>query len=299
MIYINFFLFITLLLYKIFKRILFVVIFCGIIFYNILSSKIIDLDFYTKDFVLQILFITTILFCVIFISFPEIKNNKDLCILLFTLFLLPYAIAVGTTNNISTQIIISLAPWGIIFAVLAGMDYANKVDKFLVMALLSLHLLFVASQMTLNLYKRPYHLIESYINQKHDVLIPGLGEIKVDLMTKNFIDDLSSFKRDCAIPSQVSFFGFYNIPGAVFGLDGIPKVIPWINNLNQAEFILNFTNLDDYHVLAVNNPIIGWDGGKLPELIDKNKDNYVFCGATEYPYANQVIQIWIKAKAHT
>jgi hypothetical protein len=201
--------------------------------------------------------------------------------------------AFGTANNFITQIIISLAPWGIILSVIANFNFPNILKSTLAKMLLSVYLLFVASQMLLNIYKQPYHLISSYREQKIEVKIQGLGVMKVDFLTKRFIENLQFVRNTCAIPPKITFFGFYNIPGVALGLEAIPPIFPWINNLNQAEKILDLYDLlNEPHIVAIQSPSISLKG-EIPSIFKRNRKDYVYCGSATYP-SQLHIQFWYK-----
>jgi hypothetical protein len=290
---IHFILLLSTISYAIFKNRVSLFIFISSIVYTPMSNNYFDIA--SKDFVLQMEFSFVILFTTIFIFLLKYTFNKDLFIIIFGLILLPFAVAIGSGNSIFTQIIISLAPWGIVIALLSNIYYKNVEDIVLTKLLFIVFIIVVSSQIFLNLFRIPYHMNSSYIAQSNLVYIKGLGNIKVDTKTSEFINGLHKAIKICKIPQKAEFYGMYNIPGVSLPLQSIPVSTPWLNDKAQTDVILKHNNKKHYHIVAIqlNNY------GKIPALpqIMKPYDNKLqYCGAVEYPYNNQKIQIWCTSK---
>ena len=290
----NFVLISLIVIYKIYQNKVFAIGFCFFIIILIVKDNFISFDFYSKNFVAQITLIALILISIMILALVEVKKNISLFVFLVVLFFLPYSMAFGTANNATTQIIISLAPWGIIISTITNLKYPIILDSSLSKILLVVYILFIASQMVLNIYKQPYNIVSSYREQDTEVEIQGLGRIKIDLATKGFIEELKSVRATCAIPEKSPFFGFYNMPGVALGLDAVPPIFPWLNNLNQAEYILNFYDkLNESHIVAIQSSSISLKG-EIPKFFERNEKDYVYCGSATNPFPRQTIQFWYK-----
>ncbi|MCT7501833.1 hypothetical protein N5S92_07500 [Aliarcobacter cryaerophilus] len=286
---IHLYLVISIFVYVFYRKVIAIFIVLFALVYTVYSNDYFVLV--SKNLVLQMQFLYIILFLSIVVSFSEIRKNKNLLVILFLLILLPFTVAIGSGNHIFTQIIISLASWGVLISTIVGINFQRVADTLMVKFLSLCFIIFVTIQMVLNLYRIPYHMVTPYIKQSNIVNLGELGYLKVDLETKQFIDNLESTKNICKIPSNIHFFGLYNIPGVALALDAIPPVSPWLNNIEQAEYILKYfdTSKESFIVgVQLRNGHIP----SLPYTFEPYKNNFKYCGTVIYPYSKQKIQIW-------
>lgn len=287
---IHMFLLISIIFYMFYRKFISIYIVLLVLIYTLFSNDYFILN--KKDFVLQMQFLYILLIFCVMISFSEIKKNKDLMILLSVLILLPFTVAIGSGNHIFTQIIISLASWGSTIAILINLNFKNTVDTVMIKIFYSLFIIFITIHMILNLYRVPYHMVTPYIKQNNIVNIEALGNVKVDEQTKLFIDDLKSMKKNCNIAKNIPFFGLYNIPGVSLALETIPPISPWLNNVEQTEFILKyFNNLEEPFIVGIQLRRSGHIP-PLPYTLESYKNNFKYCGTAKYPFNEQKIQIW-------
>ena len=227
------------------------------------------------------------------VSMPAWRTAPRLMIVLAGLFLLPYTVGVGTGNALFTQVLATLAPWGAVVAILAGLHYNRRSDKAMVMVLTAGFISCYTLQTVTGVVRSPYHLVEPMLLQKFPVTVGRLGTVRVDAQTHAFVEDLQHAARHCAIAPDTSFLGLYNIPGVALILQAVPPVTPWLNNLEQAEVVLRRMppSLADASTIAV----LLDDKDQLPQLpsylgpLDTRRR---LCGASEFPLLIQQIQIW-------
>jgi len=236
--------------------------------------------------------ILSMLAMVLIVSMPVWNKDRKTLALFAGLILHPYAVAVGTGNTLFTQVIDSLAPWGVAVAVpLVAHHYddGRKVTASLI------GLCFMAT-VTLNIVTscfRPYHLSLPLTQQDHVISVGGIGKVRVDAGTYRFLMEVKEAVEACDIRPGAPFIGLYNIPGVAIALQAIPVSTPWLNNREQAAFILERTPLEGLHevVLAFQT---GDDmaSPQLPQQLASFPSGYRYCGMATYPYAEQRIKIW-------
>ena len=209
---------------------------------------------------------------------------------------LPYSVALGTGNALFTQIIVSMAPWGALLAVLASLNRDEWSDQVMQQMLLAVFVLAIAIQTVTSGFRAPYHLANPLMYKATPVDVGNLGRIKVDSRTLRFIDDLDAAVTACGIAAGAPFLGFYNIPGVALVLRTVPLVTPWINNAVQAATILALTPPDTLRsvVVAVRR---NQDDSRpeLPAAMSSFPSGYTFCGEATYPFEEQHIEVWYTA----
>jgi hypothetical protein len=227
------------------------------------------------------------------VSISAWKNNRSFIALIVGLGCLPYTVAVGTGNSIFTQVIVSLAPWGAALAVIAILHFDRKADKIMVITLLIGLLLPISLQIISSGFRTPYHMVKPLSEQSHQVLIEGLGTVKVDSETSKFIGDLNNATKTCNISPGTPYLGLYNIPGVSLVLQTVPVSTPWLNNLAQADAVLENLSLGTIRssIVAIR---LNADGStpSLPKILGLFPGGFQFCGVATYPFENQKVQIW-------
>jgi hypothetical protein len=226
------------------------------------------------------------------VSIPVWNKHRNLIVLLGGLILLPYSVAMGTGNTLFTQVIVSLAPWGTLIGLLVVGRFPEDSSKTPIFLIGLCFVATVSLQIVTSSF-RPYHMAASLIKQDKEFSIDVLGSVKVDTETHRFLADIRVAVKDCNIQPGTPFLGFYNIPGVALALQATPVLSPWLNNVAQAEFVLERTHPDELRsvVLALN---MG-NTENLPPLPLQLKafpSGYRYCGMATYPFASQKIQIW-------
>lgn len=224
--------------------------------------------------------------------------TKDIktAVLIIGLIGLPYCVAIGTGNSIHTQVIISLAPWGTVIAVLAIPNrlkgYRNKMSMLICALFVSVIIVqvFLCSL-------SPYHLNSSVWKQHIPTKISTIGIVMTDKATHDYVVALMTATKEGSILKAQPFLGFYNMPGAAIVMETIPLFSPWISNVGQSELILAKVNPKLLQI-AVIGIMLNPDSSMptLPKQLSGFPKGYKKCGEAVYPdfpYRNQRIQMWV------
>lgn len=232
-------------------------------------------------------------------SWTSLEKKWKPITLFIVLFSLPYTVAIGTGNQLFTQVLGSAATWGMLISLFL-LASAQSIDlhKKSVSLLCALFVTLISAQVISGGLRSPYNLDGSILDHKNPVTIGSIGTVKVDDGTKTFIADINKAIETCKIPPKSDVFALYNIPGVVLAMDGIAPFSPWINNVEQAEKIMEIN--EDYAARLKNATLAiqlleKGDMPKLPPSIGQDFDkNYHLCGEAVYPYRDQTIQIWAR-----
>lgn len=207
------------------------------------------------------------------------------------MFLLPFLIVLGTGNPLPFQIILSLASWGLLCATLA---MAAKGGERLAAMLFCLILVStVASQVVTSAIRAPYRLSGAITEQTIPVDIPGLGRVRVDAVTKQFVDDVFGAARTCQISPGQPYLGFYNLPGVALVLDAVPVDTPWLFADTFAQAVLARADATKIRTAIV---AVKLDGNgirtPLPEPLSRFPAGYRLCGTATLPFQKERFEIW-------
>ena len=137
------------------------------------------------------------------VTLPAWRQRRMSAILVTGLIALPYSVAVGTGNSIFTQVIVSLAPWGALAAVLANIQLAHKSDRFVAAILFIGLVTSVSAQIFTSGFRMPYHMSQPIAAQAERVHVRDLGFVLVDAGTRQFVADMEGAARKCAIPRML------------------------------------------------------------------------------------------------
>ena len=132
------------------------------------------------------------------LSIPLANKNPKRAGLILGLVLLPYSVAMGTGNMLFTQVIVSLAPWGVLIAALI-MTYPRETWNPLSVSLIGICFIATASSQILTSGSRPYNLAAPLHKQDIPFAFENLGVVKVDSRTYQFLRDLQAAKKECGI----------------------------------------------------------------------------------------------------
>ncbi len=248
---------------------------------------------YEAHFVAQSELGFVLLSMALLVSFSAWRTAPRLIIVLAGLFLLPYTVGVGTGNALFTQVLATLAPWGTLVAILAGLHYSRRADQAMVMVLAAGFISCYMLQTVTGVVRSPYHLVEPMLLQKFPVTVGKLGTVRVDAQTHAFVEDIQQAAKRCGIAPDMPFLGLYNVPGVALILQAVPPVTPWLNNLAQAEVVLR--RMPAAMIEASTIAVLLDDKGQLPRLpsaLGPLDDQRRWCGASDFPLLIQQIQIW-------
>ncbi len=226
------------------------------------------------------------------VSIPVWNKNRSTLALFSGLILLPYSVAVGTGNVMFTQIIDSLAPWGVLIAVLIVARHPEDLNKTPILLIGICFIVTITLQIISSNF-RPYHLSLPLTKHDQTTVVGSLGKLKVDAGTYKFLVEMRAAAKECAIAPGAPFIGLYNIPGVALALQAIPVLTPWLNNQTQANFIMERVPSEEL-LSAVIALQIGGHGAlpPLPQQLAAFPMGYRYCGMATYPYLQQKIQIW-------
>lgn len=240
----------------------------------------------------QVVAIFAMLIMALIVSISVWNKSWSTRALFVGLVLLPYSVAIGTGNSLFTQIIDSLAPWGVLIAVLVVARYPEKINK-LPASLIGICFMVTIALQIVTSSLRPYHLSLPLTKQDQTTTVGNLGEVKVDAETDIFLTDLKAATKECDIAPGAPFIGLYNIPGVALVLQAVPVLTPWLNNSAQAEFVIERIPPEGLHsVVVALQMVANEDFPQLPQQLAGFPLGYRYCGMATYPYMQQKIQIW-------
>jgi hypothetical protein len=225
---------------------------------------------------------------------PLAKGNPRQASLVVGLVLLPYSVAMGTGNMLFTQVIASLAFWSVLVAALIA-THPRRALHPLPAALLAVCFVATVASQIVTSGSRPYQLAEPLHKQDFPFALEGLGVVKVDSRTHEFLRDLQSAKVACGLRDGVPFIGLYNVPGVALALRAVPPMSPWLYNAAQAEFVLERTRPADLSSAVVAVKLLGENKDVMPPLpvqLGRFPAGYRYCGAAFYPFHNHKIEVW-------
>jgi hypothetical protein len=212
------------------------------------------------------------------------------------LIVLPFSVAIGTGNSLFTQIFITLAPWTIAAALLAYMVAENDARRIMQQGSACLLLLLMTSQILTSYTREPYHLSAPLTQHTQTASVGVLGELKVDTTTIRFLTEVQDAIETCSIEPGARFMGFFHVPGLALVFQAIPPVIPWLNNPDQTEVILEYWAPETANrIVTVLTSEIQSSLDVLPERLNPLKSGYTRCGEAITPYG-QGIEVWASSK---
>lgn len=245
----------------------------------------------TGRYLIQIAAIVAMLLMGLIVTTSLWSKSLNMFALIIGLILLPYSVAMGTGNTMFTQVIVSLAPWGVLIAVLVVADHSDYFSKITITLIGTIFMATVALQIVTSGF-RPYKLSLPLTKQNQEITVANLGNIRVDEGTYKFLADMKTAIKTCDIAPEVHFIGLYNIPGVALALQAAP-LIPWINNKAQAEFVIARARPAELRSVVVAVQMLNGGGfPPLPQQLASFPSGYRYCGKGTYPYGKQKIQIW-------
>ena len=285
------------------QRIFLVIGLCSLIFLSLrgeyFTNIIIIHQVFTNNSVLaeytsKIMSMMSILFVFLMLTFEVWTKNRKVFLLLSGLLILPYCVAVGSGNSLYWQVLISLAPWGAMMAILALSQPVKDKKSLVPLGLCAVFFVAITLLVTFRYHDRPYHLNKSLVEQNIPVEIGNIGVVNVDEETKKFIDDLSAAVKKCNILPGTPYLGLYNNVGIALAIQGRPFFNHFIHLDETATFLIEHADPE-----LVKHAVIGLhfvksaDGTWLvPEVLANFGEKYRFCGVATFPWKNQRIGIF-------
>lgn len=243
-------------------------------------------------YLVQTVAILAMLIMALAVSIPLWSENRSTLALFVGLILLPYSVAIGTGNSLFTQVIDSLAPWGVLIAVLVVARHPDEFNKINISLIGICFFVTIAFQIVTSSL-RPYHLSLPLTKQDQTAQVGDIGEVKVDAETNKFLIDMSAAIMECDIAPGAPFIGLYNIPGVALALKAVPVLTPWLNNSAQAESVIGRLPPEGLHSVVVARQMGDREAlPPLPQQLAGFPLGYRYCGMATYPYMRQKIQIW-------
>jgi hypothetical protein len=224
------------------------------------------------------------------------RPNRRAIGLLAALLLLPFCVAIGTYNALHTQILFSLAPWGVLVGLLAfALPRAPQVRATATL-ICGLFLTIVASQVVTNGFRAPYRLYRPLSEQTETVTLPALGTFKLDRETRDSYLKLLQLADACGIHPGQNFLGFYNIPGVALILQAIPLGMPLLQDGPSTEPILTHLppELVKSAIVGINENSGSFDPS-LPQQLAGFPGGYRSCGSVVFPFQQQKVELWVRA----
>ena len=207
------------------------------------------------------------------------------------LFFLPFLIGLGTANKISFQIVLGLAPWGLLCAVLGLMTRDRQ--RWVAVAFSVVLAATIVSQVVTSGMRIPYRLISPLSEQTNPVDIPGLGHVLVDSETLKFVEAVRGAARECEIAPGVRYQGLYNLAGVALVLDAVPLDTPWLFSKPFAQAVLQRSDPAQLKrtVLGVTLARNG-ERLELPAALSTFPEGYRKCGIAVLPFLRDSFEIW-------
>ncbi|WP_150646570.1 hypothetical protein [Pandoraea pnomenusa] len=212
-------------------------------------------------------------------------------LLVIALFFLPFMIALGTANKVSFQIVLSLAPWGLLCATLGATAKDGQRSGAMAFSLVLAGT--IAAQVVTSGMRIPYRLISPLTEQTNPVDIPGLGKVLVDSETLKFVEAVRGAARECHISPGVPYQGLYNLAGVALVLDAVPLDTPWLFSKPFAQAVLQGSDPAQLKraVLGVTLARTG-ERIDMPEVLSTFPEGYRKCGTAVLPFLRDSFEIW-------
>ena len=160
-------------------------------------------------------------------------RSPSACLLVLTLVVLPFGIALGTGNPLQIQILTALASWGALIGLLALSSQQARLPAAFICLLFNLivllHIMTNGAQ--------PYRM-HALAEQTEVVTLVPLGSVKVDHQTASLVRDIQSSGQHCAIKPGRPFVDLYDLPSVALILGAVPIDSPWLLNRDYAELVL-------------------------------------------------------------
>jgi hypothetical protein len=190
------------------------------------------------------IFFTALVSLLLILNYKTVLISQKLFPLVVLLFLSPYAASFGSGNSMFNQVIISMATWGSLCAILilALLNEHRSPSRRSRIELPIFYLLVASCIPTAivvsNGLTSPYQLAAPYQKQNLKLSNSVVGDLLVDEKVIRLSKDIQDAKALCRIDESSNFISLFNNPGLALLFELRPRITPWINNLDQASFVL-------------------------------------------------------------
>jgi hypothetical protein len=209
-------------------------------------------------------------------------------LLMATLAVLPFAVALGTSNPLEVQILGAMASWG----ALAGLlGFSQRAEWFPSAPIALLFSAIVLVQVVTG-GAEPYRMLPM-AQQTEAITLPSLGTVKVDARTAAMARDMQRAAGACGLPRGVPFLDFYDLPGAALMIDAVPVETPWLLHRDYASFALRHADPDALRraVVAVKLDEAGRRPGS-PAQLPGFPAGHKLCGHSVAPLDGAAVELW-------
>lgn len=241
----------------------------------------------------QVRSLSALLLAGMVVVLPAARRTIQQMALLAVLFGLPYAIAFGTANTLPPQILVSMAPWAVLLAILAHAR-GLSVDRGLgALAICALFCVASGAQVSAAVFTGAYNLERPLSEQSLPVNIGRIGIVRLDDKAAQFVKDVGTAAARCRIPPDAPFIGLYNMPGVAVILRAKPILTTWLIDKSQADPWLAAANPEIVKSAVVAIQL--QDDGRMPLLpaaLDGFPSRYTMCGEGRSPKRIGKLQIW-------
>ncbi len=235
---------------------------------------------------------TSLLLCLL-VTLPTLLKNRNIRILSIVFFFLPFCVAVGTSALLSRHILLSLASWGTLIALLAFAGNLEGRKPLPAMLICAIFITTAVSQTMTSGFQLFYRLYRPISEQTELTKVGAIGSVKLDKKTQDFVFALTDLAEKCGITPGEPFLGYYDIPGIAIITQTVPVLTPWLFNPKQAKAILDHADPETIHsaVVGMRKPQ-NENTPSLPGQMNPFPKGYRSCGTVTFPYREQQIQIW-------
>lgn len=225
--------------------------------------------------------------------------RRRLFLIAAILFFLPFAGAVGTANQITSNILYYMAPWICLFLLfLIGLAWLQG-SRWIVSCGAGVIGMFACAQVITGEVMYPYRLNTGIIEQTIPTNIGfPFTNLSLDQATSDFFRHLYKFAYDHGFKPGDDVLAFSSMPGIVFSLGGKSPSVPWYSSgyngsRTSNEMALSLAPIDRLKKAFILQNDSGADG--FPDLSKFGIDfpnNYHMCGEAFWPATKDLVKLW-------
>lgn len=210
-------------------------------------------------------------------------------LLVLTLVVLPFGIALGTGNPLQIQILTALAPWGALIGLMALSSQNARLPAAFTCLLFNLivllHIITNSAQ--------PYRM-HALVEQTETITLAQLGTVQVDRQTASLVRDMQRAGQRCGITPGHPFLDFYDLPAIALILDAVPIDSPWLLNPDYAALVLKQADplKIQQAIVAVKLDATG-TRPKPPPQLAAFPEGFRLCGRSTGPIDGLPIELWV------
>jgi hypothetical protein len=242
---------------------------------------------------LHITALDAIMIAILIVTFRTWARTPRTMFFVALLLLLPYCIAIGTSNAFPEQIIVELGSWGSLFAILTFCCEDRVRSRSITVALSTLFVIVCAAQIWSSGFSGSYPFSRPLFDQAEPVTIGSLGVVRVDPGIRQFVLQWSEAGKRCNVQPGSPLLSIYNAPGAALVLRAIPVETPWLVTASQTEPWLERAPVEKVRSAAVALNVADPTHPRMPPILARFPSGYQFCGQAYLPPGGRLLQLWI------